>query len=461
MKILRFIIIVLLVSLIIVAVYWYVTNQNKAPVSNTLTGSGTVEATQVSISPEVTGRIIEVVVREGDSVNAGDILFKLDDTLLSAQRDQAQVNLAAAQAGLDAANTALLAAEAGVVTAQTQHDLTLASARLQAQPARDAAWSQPEPSEFEQPVWYFTQTEEITAALNEVNAARDALNAARTSLSSMLSSGTYANLSASERRLAQAQTAFRDATDVLDRAQAQDSFTLEDVAQQAYDAAKSELDSAQQTYDELLTTQEANDVLEARARLAAAQERYDTALDRHDALLTGENSLTVKVAADTLAQAQANVTAARSKVSQAQTAIDQAQAAINLINIQLAKLAITSPMDGVVLMRNIEVGEIVLAGGTALMLGQLDHLTITVYFPENRYGELSLGDQALVTVDSFPTQLFHAVITRIADQAEFTPRNVQTVEGRSTTVYAVELTVQSAAGLLKPGMPADVTFILP
>jgi HlyD family secretion protein len=63
-----------------------------------------------------------------------------------------------------------------------------------------------------------------------------------------------------------------------------------------------------------------------------------------------------------------------------------------------------------------------------------------------------------VSVDSFPNQTFDATVTRIADQAEFTPRNVQTSEGRQTTVFAVKLAVQDPAGLLKPGMPADVAF---
>ena len=207
--------------------------------------------------------------------------------------------------------------------------------------------------------------------------------------------------------------------------------SLRDVAQQNYDAAKAELDAAQKAYDDLLTTQEATDVLDARAHLAAAQDRYDTAVDRYNSLLTGEDSLTVKVAADTLAQAQANVTAAQSKVTQAQKAIDQAQAALNLIDLQLEKLVITSPNDGVILARNIEPGEVVLAGATALTIGQPNDLTITVYIPENRYGEVKLGDTASVSVDSFPNQTFDATVTRIADQAEFTPRNVQTAEGRA------------------------------
>jgi HlyD family secretion protein len=63
-----------------------------------------------------------------------------------------------------------------------------------------------------------------------------------------------------------------------------------------------------------------------------------------------------------------------------------------------------------------------------------------------------------VTVDSFTGETFDAVVIRIADQAEFTPRNVQTVEGRSSTVYAIKLKVTNTEGKLKIGMPADVVF---
>jgi HlyD family secretion protein len=458
MKIGRIILAILLIVAVIVAAYWYVTTRTTLTTTSALTGSGTVETTQVTISPEVTGRVTEVLVGEGNSIKAGDILIKLDDALLIAQLNQAQTNLAAAQAGLEVAKTAMAAAQAGVTTAQAQYDQTLALARLQAQPARSTAWNLTEPSDFNQPVWYFTHTEEITAAQKEVSAASDALATAKTDFSSLVSTGTYTNLVTTETRLANAQVAFLDATDVLSRAQSQNNSSLRDVAQQVYDAAKAELDAAQQAYNELLTTQEANDILNARAHLAVAQARYDTAIYRYNALLIGEDSLNVKVAADSVTQAQANVTAAESKVTQAQKAIDQAQAALDLLNVQLTKLVIAAPVDGVVLARNIEPGEVVLAGATALTLGQLDHLTITVYIPENRYGEVKIGDRASVSVDSFPNQSFEATVTRIADQAEFTPRNVQTAQGRQTTVFAVELAVQNPSGLLKPGMPADVKF---
>jgi hypothetical protein len=63
-----------------------------------------------------------------------------------------------------------------------------------------------------------------------------------------------------------------------------------------------------------------------------------------------------------------------------------------------------------------------------------------------------------MSVDSFSGETFEATVIRIADQAEFTPRNVQTEEGRKTTVFAVELSVANPEGKLKPGMPADVDF---
>jgi HlyD family secretion protein len=110
------------------------------------------------------------------------------------------------------------------------------------------------------------------------------------------------------------------------------------------------------------------------------------------------------------------------------------------------------------LTRNIEPGEFVQPGSVAFSMADLDDITITVYVPEDRYGQISLGQQAHVTVDSFPGETFAAEVIHIADQAEFTPRNVQTVEGRSSTVYAIKLKVMNSNGKLKIGMPADVLF---
>jgi multidrug resistance efflux pump len=123
------------------------------------------------------------------------------------------------------------------------------------------------------------------------------------------------------------------------------------------------------------------------------------------------------------------------------------------------KLVLVSPIDGIVLSRLVEPGEVVPPGIPLITLGSLDDLTITVYIPENQYGAINLGQKALVKVDSFPGETFDATVVRIADQAEFTPRNVQTQEERQTTVYAVKLSVNDTEGKLKPGMPADVVFV--
>ena len=150
---------------------------------------------------------------------------------------------------------------------------------------------------------------------------------------------------------------------------------------------------------------------------------------------------------------------AQAAVDQAQKAVEQAQANLDLLDTQFSKLNVYAPMDGVILVRNVEPGEFVQPGATALSLADLNNLTITVYVPEDRYGQINIGQQAEVSVDSFPNITFKAEITYIADQAEYTPRNVQTVEGRSSTLYAVKLKVTDSESRLKIGMPADVVFV--
>ena len=117
---------------------------------------------------------------------------------------------------------------------------------------------------------------------------------------------------------------------------------------------------------------------------------------------------------------------------------------------------VRAPIAGVLLVRAFEPGEIAAAGSTLLVVGRLDSLTLTVYVPEERYGQVQLGQAYPVSVDSYPGQTFWGRVSHISDQAEFTPRNVQTVQGRKNTVYAVKLAIENPDLTLKPGMPADV-----
>jgi HlyD family secretion protein len=119
---------------------------------------------------------------------------------------------------------------------------------------------------------------------------------------------------------------------------------------------------------------------------------------------------------------------------------------------------ITSPIDGTVLERLVEPSEMAAPGSTVLVIAPTDQLYLKIFVPENRYGQITLGQTLPVTVDSFPGQTFNGRVSVISDKAEFTPRNVQTTDSRQTTVYAVKLELEPTGGKLKPGMPADVTF---
>ncbi len=442
----RIIPLVLLLVLVIAAVIYLaaISGGEAGP----LQASGTVEAVEVAVSPELAGRVTEVLAQEGDMVAAGDPLFRLDATLLEAQRQRAEASLQVAQA-------ALRTAQAALTTARAQFEVTLNAARLQDLSTRLTDWRQPTAAGFDLPAWYFDKAEDTTAAEAEVAAAERGLAEQRADLEARLAEPEAADLRAAETRLAQAQFAYFVAQDVLDRARrAADTEDLLDYAEDQMDAAETELDDAQAAYDEAAAEETVADILQARAQVAAAQGRYDAALDRLSQLRNGEQSLQVRAAQAVVAQAEAAVT-------QAEAVVAQAQAELNAIDAQMEKLVISAPVSGVVISRSLEPGEVIAAGGVAMTVGELDRLTITVYLPEDRYGEIGLDDQATVTVDSFPGETFQARVTRIADQAEFTPRNVQTQEGRRTTVFAVELSVTNTDGRLKPGMPADVLFGLP
>ena len=122
---------------------------------------------------------------------------------------------------------------------------------------------------------------------------------------------------------------------------------------------------------------------------------------------------------------------------------------------------ITAPQDGIVLTRGVEVGETLAPGSVVITIGQLQEVELVVYIPETEYGTVHLGDQVTISVDSFPGETFTGSVIHISDQAEFTPRNVQTVEGRRATVYAIKLSVPNSDLKLKIGMPADVIFMTP
>jgi multidrug efflux pump subunit AcrA (membrane-fusion protein) len=456
--------------------YRFVFNQDDGK----LRASGTIEAVEVDVSPETAGKIKEVLADEGQTVQKGEPLLHLDDSLLAAQR-------AVAAAQLDAANAGVVSAQNALTTAKAQYQITLETALTQDKNTRLQDWFSKDPAQFDQPGWYFTRLEQIQSAQDQVDSNLKALDAAQANLTKVTQSVGKADFLKAEKRLLDARLAYLIARDVYNRTQ--NAITsdapvglynrthcgtnqgyqlrtaqltnlvygcagdpnLSSAGQERYDNAQTELADAQKAYNDLLNTQAANDVLQARANVSVAQEQYYASLDMLHSLQTGDQSESVDAAKGAVDQAQA-------AVEQAQKAAQQAQANLNLLDTQMSKLTVNAPMDGVVLTRNVEPGGFVQPGGAAMTMANLNELTITVYVPEDRYGEIYLGQEVSVSVDSFPGQTFTATVSSIADQAEFTPRNVQTVSGRSATVYAIKLKVSDPEGKLKLGMPADVVF---
>jgi HlyD family secretion protein len=437
-------VIVLILLVLLIGGYYGIRYLNDSS-NGALKASGSIEATIVNISPEMAGKVAEVLVEEGGTVSADDPLLRLDDSLLAAQH-----TVAASQ--VDTARAAAVTTEAALASAEHQYELAVQSALIAEQASQARDWRFSAPVEFNQPAWYFTQTEQLDSAQAEVDAAQAALNAAIAELPKVtesLGNGAFLN---AEKRLSNARAAFLVADEVkINADNAAEGGGLRDAAYDAYNAALDEVRAAQNEYNAQLSTQSAREVQEARGKVIVAQQRYDAAQARLSAMKTGYFSAPVLTAQYGLAQAKA-------AAEQAHIAVSQAQANLDLLNAQIAKLTSYAPIDGTLLTRNVEPGEFVQPGATALTLADLSDLTITVYVPEDRYGQISLGQQALVTVDSFPGVTFQSVVSHIADQAEFTPRNVQTVEGRSSTVYAIKLKVTDVEGRLKIGMPADVTF---
>lgn len=408
-----------------------------------LTGSGSLSAVESSVAPELSGRVVSIEVEEGQRVSSGQALFKLDDAFIRAQRDQAAAAVTTAEAAVEAANSQ-------VVSAQAQYDLALQGARLQDMEARKAAWFVPV-NENDQPAWYYQKTEKITAAQAQVDKAERALEAELTNLQDELQKASSKDFVAAEKRLAEAQYAATSAQLTLDQAELVGDQELVDNATDQMDAAQMELDAARHDYDTMLSTSAAEAVLDARARVAIAQSNLDNLRDTLLTLQTGDQSLQVKAA-------ETAVLAAEAAAAQANGGLAQAQEALKLAELQLERTMVKAPFDGVVLSSAVEVGELAAAGGVVMRVAKLDTLDLVVYLPEDQYGQVNLGDEVAVTIDSFPDREFSGEVVHISDEAEYTPRNVQTEEGRKATVYAVKIRVDNPQQELKPGMPADVDF---
>jgi HlyD family secretion protein len=122
----------------------------------------------------------------------------------------------------------------------------------------------------------------------------------------------------------------------------------------------------------------------------------------------------------------------------------------------LEHMVIRAPFDGVVTVRHREPGESVAAGMPVVTVLDPSNRWVRIYVPAPALASLVVGALAWITVEGRPDE-YEGRVVQIADEAEFTPRNVQTPEDRVNLVFAVRVAITGdEAGVLKPGLPADV-----
>lgn len=204
---------------------------------------------------------------------------------------------------------------------------------------------------------------------------------------------------------------------------------------------------------------------EARSRYEVASALLAEARERRALVEEGPRQEDIASAAAEVDRARANLRlaeAGRLELARMREEIDGRQADVRLSEADLAiaqtRLAdaeVVSPIEGVVLVRAAEVGEIVQPGSPVVTLGDLAHPWLRAYVNETDLGRLALGAEVPVRTDSFAGKVYSGRLSFIASQAEFTPNQIQTDEERVRLVYRIRIDIENPDGELKSNMPAD------
>jgi len=201
----------------------------------------------------------------------------------------------------------------------------------------------------------------------------------------------------------------------------------------------------------------------AAAALRQAQEHLALVKEgpRKEQIEAARAQVTRAAASVQWAQAQKlDVTRKEQDVVARRADIERERAQIALIDAQLADTIVASPIDGVVLVKAANVGEILAPGTTVVTIGDIDHPWLRGYINEHDLGRVKLGTKARITTDSYPGKVYWGKVGFIASEAEFTPKQIQTSEERLKLVYRIKIDVDNPQHELKSNMPADAEIVL-
>ena len=195
-----------------------------------------------------------------------------------------------------------------------------------------------------------------------------------------------------------------------------------------------------------LDYQRARDLQQQGFTSKAALDQADTAVKQVSAVIERDQSLQA---------------AAARNVEVAQAGVQGVAQSVALARIVLGYTTLTAPFDGVITVRQAEIGEVVVPGTPVLTLADLDHVWLRAYLNESDLGRVRIGQAVTVSNDSHPNKRYQGRIAFIAEKAEFTPKSVETHAERVNLVYRVKIDIANPEHELVPGMPADAKVELP
>jgi len=241
-------------------------------------------------------------------------------------------------------------------------------------------------------------------------------------------------------------------------------------------AAEAQREAARALLAEMNTGSRPEEIAEGQAALRGAEERLADAqrdLERARRLFDGgavsrealdKAETAARVAESAVDQARERVRLLeegprRERIAAQQAVVAQAEAAVAQVDAALSNSVVTIPFQGVVTIRHREPGETVSPGAPVLTVMDPEDRWVRMYVREDRVGEVSLGQRATITSDTYGDRTYRGEVIFISSEAEFTPRNVQTTEERVKLVYAVKVQItEDPSHDLKAGIPADVVL---
>jgi HlyD family secretion protein len=241
-------------------------------------------------------------------------------------------------------------------------------------------------------------------------------------------------------------------------------------------SAQAQRDGARALLAEMETGFREEEIGEGKAALRQAEERRDDARrdrDRAQRLFDGgsisQEVLDKAVTEFRVTEAAVDQAGQRvrileegvrsERIAAQRAAVAQGDAAIAQIDAALLNAVVTVPFPGLITVRHRQPGETVSPGIPVLTLMDPEDRWVRIYVREDRIGEVSVGQAATISSDTYPDRSYDGKVIFIANEAEFTPRNVQTTEERVKLVYAVKVRITGDLSHdLKPGIPADVVL---